>query len=226
MADARRHPGDDPPLGDLMTKAELNGGGANFAAVIERHRMRLRELAADAHRVLSSPYPSKDAKAKARAQIEAIAEASAPDVDGLVEHLSPIMFATKNMQSQVYNVETPAIAFHEVEDGLGFMIWLHRDQVIARVEKEIDGCSDDKAALCEIQRSEMAATINADTLEVHRRICALIWHAEQQHGQTLDFASDTPPEALLGIRLVVAPRAPPAPGSSPGYAYDIFHGGR
>jgi hypothetical protein len=45
-------------------------------------------------------------------------------------------------------------------------------------------------------RAEMEAQIMADNLEIHRRICALIWHSEA-NGETIDFVADTPPEAVL-----------------------------
>jgi len=51
----------------------------------------------------------------------------------------------------------------------------------------------------------------------------LIWAAEAK-GEAIDFRSDTTPQALLGVRLVTAPRANPSPGTSPEHV--ITFGGR
>jgi hypothetical protein len=95
------------------------------------------------------------------------------------------------------------------------------DQVIARIEQELSAIADDKAALDEKTRAEMEATIMADSLEIHRRICALIWDADAK-GEIIDFADDTPPEAVIGVRLVQASRANPSPGTTGGHAYDVI----
>jgi hypothetical protein len=84
-----------------------------------------------------------------------------------------------------------------------------------KIDASFDEIADDKNALDEKTRAEKEAQIIADTLEIHRRICALIWHAEMQQAEIIDCAADTPPEAVLGVRLVTAPRANPSPGTSP-----------
>jgi hypothetical protein len=66
--------------------------------------------------------------------------------------------------------------------------------------------ADDKAALSQQQREEMEAQISSDMLAIERAECALIWHAEA-NGEVIDFRSDTSPVAVLGVRLITAPRA-------------------
>ena len=44
--------------------------------------------------------------------------------------------------------------------------------------------------------------------------------------ETIDWCADTSPQALLGVRLVNAPRANPSPGTSPQHAFDIVMPGR
>jgi hypothetical protein len=66
----------------------------------------------------------------------------------------------------------------------------------------------------------MEAQISSDMLAIERAECALIWHAEA-NGEVIDFRSDTSPMAVLGVRLLTAPRANPSPGTSPMHAFDI-----
>jgi hypothetical protein len=98
--------------------------------------------------------------------------------------------------------------------------------VIAKICAAIDEISDDKNSLGQAQREEMEAQISSDELEIHRRICALIWAAEMQQAEIIDFAADTPPEAVLGVRLVNQPRADPSPGTSLMHAWDVVMPGQ
>ena len=52
--------------------------------------MRLRELAADLHRVKSAPWPSSVAKVAAREMIDRLADQGAPNLDGAIEFGQPI----------------------------------------------------------------------------------------------------------------------------------------
>lgn len=174
----------------------------------------------------SAPYPGKDAKAAAKAQIIALGAAAQPDLDRCIEHGLPIGFQTTVSTALVHGTDKPATVSNATVDALGFFCWAMRDTIIARVEQELDAIADDAAAMSEKQREEALATINSDELEIHRRICALIWHTEMERGEIVDFAGNEPPMAVLGLRLVTAPRANPSPGTSPMHAYDIVGGRR
>jgi hypothetical protein len=204
---------EDAPLAELLKKGERISDG------VERYRHRLRELAADLHRVKSAPWPSSVAKAAAKAQIEALAAAAAPDCESAIEFGSQIGFVTKTVSAMVHNVEAPAIAFVETPDTLGLFCWLFKDQLLAKINAGLDEAADDKAALSQQQREQMEAQIMADTLMIEHSECALIWHAEEK-GEVLDFRSDTTPMAVLGLRLVNQPRASSL-GTSPEHGYDV-----
>ena len=208
---------EDAPLSELLTKAD----GGRIDAAVQRHRMRLRELAADRHRVRSSSWPSSLVKEKIKAEIEARADASAPDADRAVEFGLPVRFATTITQAMVTGA--PAVVSTESVDVLGLLCWLWRDEIVSKVCAAVDEISDDKNSLGEAQREEREAQISSDELEIHRRICALIWHVEAAQGEIVDFAADTPPEALLGVRLVNQPRTSSS-GTSPMHAFDIIGG--
>jgi hypothetical protein len=104
---------EDAPLSELLKKGET------IATAVERFRLRRRELAADLHRVRSSPWPSSLAKVAAKELIDRLADAGMPNLDGAIEHNLPISFATTRLQSLVYNTSAGAIAYGESPDAIG-----------------------------------------------------------------------------------------------------------
>lgn len=209
----------DAPISELVKKGE------RIADAASRYQLRLRELAADLHRVKSAPWVSSAAKEKAEAQIKMLAAAAAPDCDRAIEFGLPVSFQTTVTTALVHGTDKPATVSNTSVDFLGLLCWVLRDQMVQKIHAALDEISDDKAALDEKTRAEMEAQITVDQLEIHRRICALIWHAEA-NGEIIDFAGDTPPEAVLGVRCVHAPRRAPS-GTSADHAYDVIYpGGR
>jgi hypothetical protein len=207
------------PVSELMVK---NDGGSIETAV-QRCRLRLRELAADRHRVNSAQWPISVAEAAARELIERRADAGAPDLDAAIEHGLPISFATTRLTALVHNATPGAVTYIEAEDAVGLICWLFRKELLAKISAGFREIGDDKHALDQQQREEMLATISADSLAAERTECALIWHAEQRDGEIIDFRSDTTPAAVLGLALRTVPRAPN--GSSPEHASSSLIGG-
>jgi len=103
---------------------------------------------------------------------------------------------------------------------LGLMIWLHRDQMIAKICEQLDEIADDEEALSQAQREEMSAQISGDMLATERLETDCIWHADAK-GDVLDFRADTSPLAVLGLSLRTATPSDPSPGSSRSHAYDL-----
>ena len=203
---------EDEPVASILKKGE------RISDAVERLRHRLRELAADRHRVRSSPWPSSLAKARAKAMIEQMAEAGAPLLESMIEHGSRLSFPSVTIQSTLTVSERPRWPSRKTIDTAGLVCWLLKEQLLAKISKSIDEVSDDKAALNQHQRDEAEAQITADALTIERSECALIWHAEGQ-GEVIDFRSDTNPLAVLGLRLVTAPAV--TPGSSPMMSFDV-----
>lgn len=177
--------------------------GENVTDTIESRRRRLRELAADLHRVRSAPYPSSLAKAKMRQQIEAMADQGAPNVLGMIEGGTPIEFPTKQVPALVYNSTPGAVVAPMIPDANGLVAWLFRDQLIKALDKEIADCADDAAALTDEQRQKQEAVILSDTLAVEREEVGLIDLAATQ-GNSIQYRADTSPLAVLGLTLVTA----------------------
>ena len=193
--------------------------GETVVDAIERHRRRVRELRADLHRIESAPYPSSSAKQRMRAQIGQLAQRGAPSASSLVEHDREIAWPTQSAQSKVYNAEKGAIAFHETTDALALVAWLHR-ALIATLDREIASEADDPAALTHEARQQREAEVMGDLLAVERDESALVWQAQSER-MPVEHRADISPLALLGLRLITAPRAVPSPGSSPEHAFDI-----
>jgi hypothetical protein len=84
-------------------------------------------LAADLHRIRSSPRPSSYCKAKAKAEIEALAQRGAISVTQIVEHDGSLVFPVMSVASQVLNAQPVegargAIAYtNDVPDTLAIL---------------------------------------------------------------------------------------------------------
>lgn len=185
---------------------------------VERLRRRARELKADLHRIRSAPFPSSYAKAQMRAQIDALALQGTPDVTGLIEHDGPVVFATQSMRSSVYNANAPAIAFAEIDAAIPLLVWLHRDAMIAALDREIVSEADDKAALSHEARQKADAEVLGDLLAVERDEAALVWRAMDER-LPVTHRADCSPLAILQCELVTAPAVNRSPGTTPGHAW-------
>ena len=204
----------DGPVPKLNGKETILDG-------IERLRRRGRELRADLHRIESAPFPSSFAKARMREQVETLARRGTPTVSLLVEHTDrEIGWSQLNLQTTVHNTERPAIGFTEMPDALATLAWVHKDALIAKLAAEIDGESDDGAALSIEDRERQAAQVQGDLLAVERDESALVWQA-QAAGLPVEHRDDCHVLAILGARLVTVP-AGEQRGSSLEYAgYEI-----
>ena len=198
--------------------------GETVVDAIERLRRRGRDLKADLHRIRSAPYPSAHARAKVRQEIEALAMRGAPSVSDVIEHDRSVIWPTQNIRSQVYNTEVPSVAFAELPDTLALFAWLHRDGLIAALDREITSEADDKAALSHEARGKAEAEVMGDLLSVEREEAELTWLAQSQ-GLPVEHRADTSPIAVLGLKLVAVTNGHAEP-SSWMHAWDIVRGGR
>ncbi|MGY3614846.1 hypothetical protein [Bradyrhizobium sp. USDA 10063] len=187
-----------------MVKFDLPAFKGNIPDAIEDRRRRGRELMADLNRVRSAPWPSSLAKKKMREQIARLAESGAPRADDAIEHDEPIGFPTKSHRVRIFNADPSAIGFVELPDTLGLFAWLHRDALIAALDREIDLAADDDSALTAEQRREAEVEIQRDLLAVEREECRLVEVARSQ-GLPAEYRIDCDPRAILGFEWVSAP---------------------
>ena len=196
--------------------------GESVLNAVERHRQRCRTLRADIHTIESSSFPAAYCRKKMRAQIETLAQRGAVNVSRLVEHDGDIEFPTLRLRALVHNATPGAVVFHEAADTVALTCWLHKDALIKRLDAEIDAEADDKNALSPEMREQRAAAVQLDLLAAERSESAAVWASEGQ----IEHRSDISVPALLGVRLVCAPRAAALPPTSPSMTIDVARPGR
>jgi len=193
---------------------------------ISRLQRRGRDLKATLHQIRSSCLPKSYCIQRAREMAEALVMRGTPDVSMLIEHDGDIIWPTIRVQSEVIGTAQRALAFHDAIDVVGLFAWLHRDALIAALDREIASEADDKAALTPEARQKAEAEVMADLLAVERDECALVWQAQAQ-GLPVEHRADISPLALLGVVLVTVPRANGSQPSSWMHAFDlVWPGGR
>ncbi|MET4034514.1 hypothetical protein ABIB94_008421 [Bradyrhizobium sp. JR7.2] len=214
---------DGKPHGTTLEEVETEppklNKGEDVLSGIESLRRRVRELRADLHRIASAPYPSAFCKQRMREQIEALAQRGTPSVSRLVELDGPVDFQTQSLTSEVH-AERRSLAFTETADALALVAWLHRDALIAALDREISTEADDKAALSHEARQKAEAEARGDLLAIERAETALVWRAMDER-LPVEHRPDCNPLAILGCQLVTVPRTNGSPRSSPMHAWDV-----
>ena len=152
---------------------------------VELQRRRVRELRADLHCIESSPFPSAYCKQRLRDQITTLAERGRPSVSRLVEHDGNVDFANEHRSVPIIagSKEAPvtAICAWQQSDALALFAWLHRDELLKRLDEEIDAEADDDSALSHADRERRAAEVQADLLATERTECAAVLMAWSQN---------------------------------------------
>ena len=190
---------------------------------IERLRRRGRELRADAHRITSAPWSSAHCKQRAREIVDRLAQP--PNVSLLVEHDREIQWPQTSLRSAVYNAQTPSFAAIETTDTLALFAWLHRDQLIAALDRLVDEESDDDASLTLEARQQQAAQVQGDLLDVERSEATLMLRGWAD-GLPIAPRPDIASAALLNVEIITPP-ALNGRGSSPERSgFDLVAGGR
>jgi hypothetical protein len=185
---------------------------------IENRRRRCRELKADIHRVRSACYTKAEAMALVSATVENWGS-NGIDTSATIEHLSQPTIPTKTVQAKVHNVPgaPAAVVFVEVPDVIGIFSTVLKDQFIAWLAADVDRNADPKGALSHEARQQQETELMGDLLDVERQEAALTWSAIEQ-SLPVQFGNINP-LAILGCRLITAPRADASPETSPGLSW-------
>lgn len=198
---------------DIPDVASILKRGETVAAALDRIRHRLREFAADAHRVRCAPFPAAHAKARARATIEQLAGRGELDVGPLVEADLDIVFPTTTSRLQLAAVvgetgqQVAGSALGEQVDVLALLAAVLKPALVAHVEAAIDAIADDDAALSREDREQRLAEIDADRLAIERQECALV-RAMQADGLPVEHRPDADARAVLAVELQVSTQPP------------------
>jgi hypothetical protein len=169
----------------------------SIADAIERCRRRIRELVADRHAIASAPWHAAQAKARAKIEVEKLAARGEPNVLSLIESAT----GTIGWREQAYvDARVGDRMLYAAGDAaaLPLLCWLHRDALIAKINRQIDVIADDKAALTREQRNEKIKEIDGDLLAVERDEEFWVGTAIAD-GMNILRRSDADPRAVLGL---------------------------
>ena len=175
--------------------------GETLADAVERLRRYIRGRRVDLGAVKFAPYPSSESKQRMRAEIEALAERGRPNVFHLIESRDGINWPSQTSQTMTTPIgpnDQAQLMISTTPDALGVMAWIHRDALIARLDKEIESCSTDAEALTDEQRTVKSAAIWADILAYEREEEVLIERMEAS-GALFLRRQDADPRAVLGL---------------------------
>ncbi|WP_036282570.1 hypothetical protein [Methylocystis sp. ATCC 49242] len=176
------------------------GKGETHQQAVARVRKQLEKLREDAQAIEDAPYHSSHAKKLAREKIEALAERGRPNVLVSIEAGRDFEFASKIEGGGAVAIagEMHALPFNRAVDIEATFAWLHRDALIAAIEREIDENSDDASALSDETRQKKSLQIRAQILETERQEEAIVCMAAES-GLVIARRADADPRAVLGL---------------------------
>ncbi|TGQ87696.1 hypothetical protein EN851_27130 [Mesorhizobium sp. M8A.F.Ca.ET.208.01.1.1] len=191
------------------SRLELFTGGGKFerkpAASIDASRKAIATLRADRQEVRTAPLPSSKVKERIRAEVEELAEKGRPNVFNAIEYGEAIGWPALTMPVSTAGLlvtSDDAAARRLIgaanaagPDALSLLAWLHRDALLAALDKEVDSLADDSVALDDDTRAKKLAQIAAALLDEERTEVMMV---EKTRGDVA-FRPDTDPRALLGI---------------------------
>jgi outer membrane murein-binding lipoprotein Lpp len=157
---------------------------------VPKLRQQIAELSADMHQVKSAPFSASLAKTVSREKIERMAAAGAPDVLHCVDTGQPFKFS--------FLAAADDFSLHGADLSACQMAWLHKDEMIAKIEAEIDELADDANALDPAEREAKLTTLAEERLKLERIECELI----QNNPNQFEYRADVSIEALLGVEVL------------------------
>jgi hypothetical protein len=176
--------------------------GETVFDAVERLRRRLEDLRADLVQVERAPITSAAAKARARGEIEALAQRGVPDTFALIENAAPLVWPTAKAEVVSWKDGRldPFVPTVTAVDSRAVLCWLFKDEMARKVEAEIELRSDDANALTDEQRALRKAELEADILDVQREEESLIMTA----GGDIPRRPDSAPPAILGVTVATS----------------------
>lgn len=180
--------------------------GETIATAVERCRARISEMKRKRSEIEMAPLPAATIRENAKSEIERLAERGRPVLTAAIERGEPIEWprrAERLIGSNGGHVDQI--------DVLGMLAWLHRDALLAALDREIGVTADDEGALAPDQRAAAIKTIADQMDEVERDEVSFIEQAAD-NGSAIGHRPDISIAALLGLadKLVSAPKQPQA----------------
>jgi hypothetical protein len=146
-------------------------------ATLESVRGQIADLARQAEAARLAPRPRAQVVAMLQAEVDALAAKGAPKIDARRPH-------------------APArLADHLRPDPGDFLVWLHRDQIVERLAREVPDLPD---ALDDAQRAARLADLAARRLKAER-LEETLCRAAEAEGRQIDRRPGADPRAVLGL---------------------------
>jgi hypothetical protein len=194
----------DHSAGDLLIPytGALPKFGKNETPVqaVERCRAKVVELRREIQTTGNAPLTSAEAKAAAREFVKAAAYRARPDVSTLFAgHPDPHFPHIPEMfVHPVAHGGHTVVQGGQVRDGFSLACWLHEDEVIAALDREIDARARDDKAMTAGQKAERLVALAAELLAVERDEEAFLRMAVAQD-LPVERRPDADPRAVLQI---------------------------
>jgi hypothetical protein len=160
---------------------------------VDQLRAHIVELQAALQRVRTAPFPAAHAKEIIRQHVDHLASRAVPDVLRVLELGRPPGFAQTQLRPHA------ASAF-PAPDGVGLIAWLFRDQLVQKLNTEIDSIADDEDALSPEQRTSQERRISDEILEIERAEEMTIEALEADNIEILR-RDNADPRAILSLTL-------------------------
>ncbi|RWI92863.1 hypothetical protein [Mesorhizobium sp.] len=178
-------------------------GTVKKASSLDAARKTIDSLRADRQQVQAAPFPSSKVKQAIRSQVDALAAQGRPDLFGAVEYGAPVGWpktlltipSSGLMLNDDKRTSMIGSARTETVDTMALFAWVHRDALLAALDKELAEVADDDAALDDATRAKKLQQIAEALLDAERADCALV----AAGNDTMAYRIDTDPRALLGI---------------------------
>jgi hypothetical protein len=138
---------------------------------IENVRQKIVVLKADRRAAAAAPLPSGEAKRLMREMVDEFARRGTPGCHRLFEGVGSITLPRCRADVQVIGdgKSMPPVVFTEVVDLLPVLAWLFPDQLVKRLNMEVDQCADDGRALSEEERATKISEIEKELLGLERQ---------------------------------------------------------
>jgi hypothetical protein len=195
------------PRGTVMVDSEIEApkpqrGENSLMDQLENRRRRIREIDASLHAVRCAPFFSSYCAAKLRAKIMAEAERGCPDLSPCIEHDADPVWPMKQVRAEIHTSDPKVRGFavFEIVDANAVHTWLHRDTLLAALDRAMEQAADDGAALSVEQRAESEAELLSDRLAVEMEESALVW-AGLNLGLATHHRPTCSPAAVLQVKL-------------------------
>jgi hypothetical protein len=173
------------------TPAPTLAKNETIAGAVDKLRSRIAGFRAEERTAANAPKTAADAKQIVRAQIAKIAEAGKIDPFDAIEAGRPLKFAEVVLQNGAGN-------WTRIPDAFSTFAWLFKDQIIARLEAEVDAKADDSAALDDETRAARIAEARREILSLEREEEAMVTLARST-GLAFQRRADADPRAILGL---------------------------